>query len=247
VAIRPGPRRPECSRRGGGACRSTTSPPRGWGPGWRSGRCGSVCRPRSHGSDQPLSPPATLHAATAGARRTPRCPRPDTRTRWTRQSRCPWPEPTSQRPPSLAGTPPPDTLGMQQTGQEQHAALGHIQNSGVCDAHQAQNLYEVDLGRTAFIPGFRVLLLYGNRFGVSSTTTHHRYPKSPTVTRKGSVTTHDLIDNRWVTCNSERVLSKDLFQELRQDGVSWLTGCEYEMWNSCAPWPTPCARHCSTT
>jgi len=35
----------ECCSRGGDASRSTTGPPRGSGPGWRSGRSGSACRP----------------------------------------------------------------------------------------------------------------------------------------------------------------------------------------------------------
>ncbi len=39
---------------------------------------------------------------------------------------------------SLAGTPAP-TFAVQQGRQEQHAVLGYLQNSGVCDAHPAQN------------------------------------------------------------------------------------------------------------
>jgi hypothetical protein len=57
-----------------------------------------------------------------------------------------------QRTPSRAGA-PPQTLGVQQRGQEQDTVLGYVQDSGVCDTHQARNLYEVDLGRTTFIPG----------------------------------------------------------------------------------------------
>jgi hypothetical protein len=41
---------------------------------------------------------------------------------------------SAQRAGVLAGT-SADPLGVQQTGQEQHAVLGHVEHSGVCDTH----------------------------------------------------------------------------------------------------------------
>ena len=40
----------------------------------------------------------------------------------------------AQRAGVLAGT-SADPLGVQQTRQEQHAVLGHVEDSGVCDTH----------------------------------------------------------------------------------------------------------------
>jgi hypothetical protein len=66
-----------------------------------------------------------------------------------------------------------------------NTVLGHAQDRGVYDTHRAQNLYEVDLGRTTFIPRFCAFLLHDNKFGVSPITARRRYSTSPTATRKG--------------------------------------------------------------
>jgi len=76
----------------------------------------------------------------------------------------------------------------------------HRAGISVCDTHQAQNPgMKLICGRTTFIPGFCVVLLYGNSFGVSSTATDHRYPKSPTVTRKGSLCDGRVVGGGWHT------------------------------------------------
>ena len=85
---------------------------------------------------------------------------------------------------------PAHPLGMQQRGQEPGTVLGHVQDSLVCNTHQAQNLYEVDLGRTTFIPRsyrFCVFPLHINEFGVSSVIATSHYSTSPKVTRESSV------------------------------------------------------------
>jgi hypothetical protein len=101
----------------------------------------------------------------------------------------------SQGAPSLAGA-ASDTLGVQQTGQEQDAVLGYVEDGGVCDTHQAQNLCEVDLGRTTFIQGFCVFLLYRSEFGVSPAAMNCRYAESPMVTRNASMGTRRMAPTR---------------------------------------------------
>ena len=44
----------------------------------------------------------------------------------------------AQCPGAFPGTPPP-ALGMQQRGQEQDGVLGYLQDSRVCNTHDAQN------------------------------------------------------------------------------------------------------------
>jgi hypothetical protein len=75
----------------------------------------------------------------------------------------------AQRAPFRAGA-TPETLGVQQGGQEQDAVLGYIEDSGMCNTNGTRGTsVKLICGRTGFSLMFCVFLLHRNRFGVSQT------------------------------------------------------------------------------